>query len=72
MTLRLLIAIFGICLGLMTLFATDLTWSLVEYMNALFGKQVRRTERWNARASFAGIILICAGVLMLAVVWLRR
>ena len=66
MIIRLLIAVFGFVMGLACLFLTDLVWLLVERVNIMFGRKVKRTERWNARASFAGLMLIGSGLLMLA------
>jgi hypothetical protein len=58
-------------MGLACLFLTDLVWQLVEQVNARFGRHVARTEGWNARASFAGLILIGSGLLMLVTALLR-
>jgi len=62
---RLLIAISAIGLGVACIFATDAVWALVERFNQRIGKQVTRTDDWDARASLAGVILIGVGVVFI-------
>lgn len=65
MVIRLMLAMLGIGLGAAAIFATDWMWLLVQQVNAAFGRTVHRTERWNARAPIAGMILIGAGLVLL-------
>lgn len=65
MVIRLMLAMLGIALGLAAIFATDWVWLLVQQVNATFGRDVQRTDRWNARAPFAGMILVGAGIVLL-------
>jgi len=62
---RLLIAISAIGFGTACIFATGWVWTLVERANRSLGKQVTRTDSWDARTSLAGVILIGVGVVFL-------
>lgn len=62
---RLLLGGLIMVLGIACIAATDRVWIVVAWLNARRGRAVTRTERWNARVSFAGVILIGCGILFI-------
>ena len=60
-----LAAIFFIVLGLLSLFARNLMWSLTEWNNELRGVQSERTDWWDTRMTIQGIVALLLGALAL-------
>jgi len=60
-----LAAIFFIVLGLLSLFARNLMWSLTEWGNELRGVQSERTDWWDTRMTIQGVVALLLGALAL-------
>ena len=65
MLVRLLVGGLIMVLGVACLAATDRVWAVVAWINQRRGRAVTRTERWNARVTFAGVVLIGCGILFI-------
>ncbi|MGH2559768.1 MAG: hypothetical protein ACRDJH_11940 [Thermomicrobiales bacterium] len=54
------IALIG--LGLVFIFGRDFMWQLTKFDNALEGEKSERTDAWEVKTIFGGIVFIAIGI----------